>query len=93
MLVFMIPVERLNVSIDLDYFSLGKSEDNELCKEFQVVLGVTGKKRTRKKHIGKKRTGKKRICIYDEKMGKKHGKKAHSERSAHGKKRTRINPH
>ena len=27
------------MSIDLDYFSLGKSEENELCKEFQVVLG------------------------------------------------------
>ena len=22
----------------LDYFSLGKSEENELCKEFHVVL-------------------------------------------------------
>ena len=26
------------MSIDLYYFSLGKSEENELCKEFQVVL-------------------------------------------------------
>ena len=27
------------MSIDLDYFSLGKSEENELCKKIQVVLG------------------------------------------------------
>ena len=27
------------MSIDLDYVSLRKSEENELCKEFQVVLG------------------------------------------------------
>ena len=39
MVVFMIPVDSRNMSIDLDYFSLGKSEENELCKEFQVVLG------------------------------------------------------
>ena len=26
------------MSIDLDYFSLEKSEENELCKEFQMVL-------------------------------------------------------
>ena len=38
MLVFMIPIDSWNMSIDLDYFSLGKSEENELCKEFQVVL-------------------------------------------------------
>ena len=28
------------MSIDLEYFSLGKSEENKLCKEFQVVLGL-----------------------------------------------------
>ena len=26
--------------IDLDYFSLGNPEENELCKEFQVVLDL-----------------------------------------------------
>ena len=60
---------------------------------------VTGKKRTVKKHIGKKRIGKKEhmyiyIYIYIYKcMGKKRTRKeAHTEKSAHGKKRTRINP-
>ena len=32
-------IAEIPMSIDLDYLSLGKSEDNELCKEFQVVLG------------------------------------------------------
>ena len=37
MLVFMIPVDSSNKSIDLDYFALGKLEENELSK---VRLGM-----------------------------------------------------
>ena len=80
---------RIVLAIDKSYLPcfVTKTTSLVLWDLVYCINTVTGKKRTGKKHIGKKRTGKKRICIYA------HGKKAHSERSAHGKKLTRKEAH